>query len=122
MSYALGTGNPLGVTGSAQFHLVASSFGGTVVFSESTPVDRILQLRAEKLSVAKIAHLTGSTTAVVRRIVGKLDQVARRKRQEAAARRINAEDLSWGEKAARWKAETGQSEATLWRVLNRLTS
>lgn len=72
--------------------------------------------------MAKIAQQTGSTPAVVRRIVGKVDQEAHRKEQEEVARRINAEDLPWGQKAARWKAETGQSEVTLWRVLKRLTS
>jgi hypothetical protein len=36
-------------------------------------------------------------------------------------RRLDAESLAWGEKVARWRAETGQSEATLREVLNRLT-
>jgi hypothetical protein len=77
------------------------------------------------LSVAKIAKQTGTTAAVVRRIVGKLDPAAKERRgkeQEATAARINARSEPWPEKVRRWKAETGQSEATLFRVLERLRS
>ncbi len=56
---------------------------------------------------------------VVRRVVGKLDRAAIRQRQEEVARRINAEPLTWSEKVARWNAETGLSEATLCRALQR---
>jgi hypothetical protein len=70
--------------------------------------------------LAEIARQTGSTVAVVRRIVGKVDQEARRKQQAEVAQRIDGEPLGWGEKVARWGAETGQSEVTFWRVLKRL--
>ena len=58
----------------------------------------------------------------VRQIVGNLDPAEkerRRKEQEATAARINARTEPWAEKVRRWKAETGQSEATFWRVLHR---
>ena len=113
-------GDPAAGTGSAQFHLLASTFGTTVSTRDSAPTERIRQLRAEGLSLAEIARRTGSTVAVVRRIVGKVDQEARRMKQEETARRIDGEPLGWGEKVARWKAETGQSEVTFWRVLKRL--
>lgn len=72
--------------------------------------------------MAEIAKQTGKTPAIVRRVVGKLDPQAKADRhrlQEATARRIDAEPLSRSEKAECWKAETGQSEATFWRVLRR---
>jgi hypothetical protein len=59
----------------------------------------------------------------VRRIVGKLDPAEterRRKKQEETAKRINARSDSWPEKVRRWKAETGQSEATFFRVIKRI--
>jgi hypothetical protein len=87
-----------------------------------TPEQQIRQLRSRGLSVAEIARQTDTTPAVVRRVVGKLDPEAvaeRRRLQEETARRINAEPLSWSEKAKSWTAETGQSEATFWRVLKR---
>jgi hypothetical protein len=59
----------------------------------------------------------------VRRIVGKLDPAERerrRKEQEATASRINAGTGSWSEKVKRWEAETGQSEATLFRIIKRI--
>jgi hypothetical protein len=58
--------------------------------------------------------------AVVRRIVGKVDQEARRQRQEETVQRIDGEPLAWGEKVARWKAETWQCEVTFWSALKRL--
>jgi hypothetical protein len=88
-------------------------------------VGEIRQLRALGRSVAEIARKTGETVAMVRRIVGKLDPAekeSRRKEQEAAAARINAHSGCWSEMVRRWKAETGQSEATLFRVLERLSS
>jgi hypothetical protein len=114
-------------TGNAFFHLVANLFSLDVPAARAcrkdTPVDEIRQLRALGRSVAEIARKTGATVATVRRIVGKLDPAekeSRRKEQEAAAAEINAQSGSWSEKARRWKAETGQSEATLFRVLERL--
>jgi hypothetical protein len=58
-------------------------------------------------------------------VVGKLDPQAvadRRRVQEATARRIGAEPLPWSEKVKRWTEQTGQCEATFWRVLKRLKS
>ena len=84
-------------------------------------MDEIRQLRALGRSVAEIARKTGATVATVRRIVGKLDPAEkerRQKEQEAAAARINAGPGSWSQKVKRWEAETGQSEATFWRVLH----
>jgi len=89
------------------------------------PVVEIRQLRAEGCSVAEIARQTGTTVSEVRRIVGKLDPAQkerRRKEQEEIAARINARAGSWTQKVKRWEAETGQSEATLFRVLERLRS
>jgi hypothetical protein len=88
-------------------------------------VDEIRQLRALGRSVAEIARKTGATVATVRRIVGKLDPAEkerRQKEQEAAAARINAGPGSWSQKVKQWKAETGQSDATFFRVLERLRS
>jgi hypothetical protein len=109
-------------TGSAQFHFLTSLFGLEVRLHNDPMEDEIRQLRAQGLSVAEIAKQTETTPAVVRRVVGKLDAQAvadRRRVQEATARRIDAEALPWSEKATRWTAETGQSEATFWRVLKR---
>ena len=89
------------------------------------PVVEIRQLRAEGCSVAEIARRTGTTVSEVRRIVGKLDPAQKqrhRKEQEEIAARINARAGSWTQKVKRWEAETGQSEATLFRVLERLRS
>ena len=61
--------------------------------------------------------------AEVRRIAGKLDPVEkerRRKKQEATAARIDARSESWPEKVRRWTAETGQSGATLYRIIKRI--
>jgi hypothetical protein len=85
-------------------------------------VDEIRQLRALGLSVARIARQTGTSPAVVRRIVGKLDPAEKERRtkeQEATATRINAGPGSWSEKVKQWEAATGQSEVTFWRVLHR---
>ena len=86
------------------------------------PVVEIRQLRAEGCSVAEIARRTGATVSEVRRIVGKLnpaEKERRRKEQDATAARINAGPGRWSEKVRQWEAETGQSGATLWRVLHR---
>ena len=59
----------------------------------------------------------------VRRIVGKLDPAEkdrRRREQEATAARINSGSEPWAEKVGRWKAETGQSGATLFRIIKRM--
>jgi hypothetical protein len=88
-------------------------------------VDKIRQLRSLGLSISEIASKTETTVAIVRRVVGKLDPQTvsnRRRHQEETARRIDAEPLSWSEKAKRWTAETGQSGATFWRVLKRCES
>jgi hypothetical protein len=88
-------------------------------------VDEIRQLRALGRSVAEIARKTGATIATVRRIVGKLgpaEKERHRKEQEEIATRINAGPGAWSRKVKQWKAETGQSEATLFRVLERLRS
>src|SRR5206468_631290 len=58
-------GNPHTGTGSAQFHLLASTFGGSVVICDSAPVDQIRKLRAEGATLAEIARQTSSTVAVV---------------------------------------------------------
>jgi hypothetical protein len=114
----------------ADFDLIAPAPGSTatipdlsLVSPDGTPVtvDLLgLHVTTSDNNVAEIARQTGSTVAVVRRIVGKVDQDARRKQQEEIACRIDGEPLGWGEKVARWKSETGQSEATFWRVLKRL--
>jgi hypothetical protein len=86
-------------------------------------VDEIRQLRALGRSVAEIARKTGATVATIRRIVGKLDPAVKerhRKEQEATAARIDARPDPWPEKVRRWKAKTGQSEATLFRVIKRI--
>jgi len=58
--------------------------------------------------------------AVVRRIAGKVDRTSHHRWQEDTARMIDAEPLTWRDKVARWKAETGQGEVTFWTVLKRL--
>jgi hypothetical protein len=80
--------------------------------------------RSEGLSLADVAQASGATVAVVRRVCGKLDAAveAARRLQEQIARRIDAEPICWAEKVVRWVAETGQSGATLWRVLKRCGS
>jgi hypothetical protein len=97
-------------------------FSLEIAFRKITPDERIRQLRAQRLSLAEVAQESGATVAVVRRVCGKLDPAAeasRRRRQEQIARRIDAEPICWTEKVVRWVAETGQSGATLWRVLKR---
>ncbi len=81
-----------------------------------------MELREKGLSVSKIAKLTGTADGVVRRIVGKLDPTEvqkARQRQIDQARQIDSLPISWPEKIARWKEQTGQSSATLWRVLKK---
>ena len=116
-------------TGNAFFHLLASLFSVGVRIGNARrkyiPLREIRQLRAEGCSVAEISRRTGATISEVRRIVGKLDPAQkerRRKEQDAIAARINAGPGSWSQKVKRWEAETGQSEATLFRVLERLRS
>jgi hypothetical protein len=114
-------------TGNALFHLVASLFSlevrAAIPCRKDTPVDEIRQLRALGRSVAEIARKTGATVAMVRRIVGKLDpqeKERRRKEKEQAAAPINAGTAPWADKVRRWRAETGQSEATLFRIIKRI--
>ena len=81
-----------------------------------------MQLRENGLSVSKIAEMTGIAHGVVRRIVGKLDPAEvqkARQRQADTARQIDSLPIRWPEKIARWKEQTGQSSATLWRVLKK---
>ena len=106
--------------GRAHFNFLAGVVGTTVSARDPVPAEPIRQLRAGGLSLTRIAHETGSTVAEVRRIVGQIDQPARRQRQEELARRRAAEPLTWGEKAAQWAAETGWSAVTLWRVRKRI--
>jgi hypothetical protein len=61
----------------------------------------------------------GVSKRVVRRVVGKVDRTARRQELEEVARKIDSEALSWVEKVARWKEQTGLSETSFWRVLKR---
>ena len=114
-------------TGNALFHLVASLFSVHVpsptACRKDIPADEIRQLRALGRSVAEIARKTGATVAMVRRIVGKLDpqeKERRRKEKEQAAAPINAGTAPWADKVRRWRAETGQSEATLFRIIKRI--
>lgn len=81
-----------------------------------------MQLRGNGLSVSKIAEMTGIAYGVVRRIVGKLDPAEvqkARQRQADTARQIDSLPIPWPEKIARWKEQTGQCAATLWRVLKK---
>ena len=96
------------------------AFGIKLREADPTPADAILQLRAEGVSVADIARRTASSESRVRRIVGKLNHASVRAKQEEIAAKIGAEPVRWSEKIERWRSETGQSEATLWRVLKRL--
>ena len=108
-------------TASSVFHWIASLFYLQSCY-EPTPIELIRQLRQNGLSVSKIAELTGSTQGVVRRVVGKLNPTEveeARQHQGETARQIDSLPISWSEKVARWKDQTGQSEATLWRVLKK---
>ena len=103
------------------FHFVASMFSLEIHFSNPTPVVEIRQLRSEGGSLAEVAQRAGTTVAKVRRLVPRIDKSAQRRRQEETARAIDALPLTRGEKAERWKGQTGQSETTFWRVLKRLS-
>ncbi len=86
----------------------------------TTPREKIKQLREHGHSLQAIADATGTTVAIVRKIVGTTDGgKAKLKEQEATARRIEAEGGTWTEKVKKWKKATGKSEATFWRVLRR---
>jgi hypothetical protein len=67
----------------------------------------------------KVAEEVGVSESVVRRVVGKVDRETKRQKQEDIARQIDGEALSWPEKVARWKEQTGRSETTFWRALKR---
>jgi hypothetical protein len=84
------------------------------------PEEEVRRLRADGHSLAEVAERAGTTVAKVRRIVGKVDTEGQRRRQEEIARAIDGEPLTWGEKVARWKHQTGRSGATFWRVLRRV--
>lgn len=104
------------------FHLVASAFSLEVLFGQHTPEDRIRELRGQGLSVSEVAKTTGTTSGVVRRIVGKLDpshEAQRRIEQETTAKRIEAEGGTWSEKVKKWEQATGTTGTTFWRVLKR---
>ena len=97
-------------------------FSLEISFRKITPEQEIRQLRAEGLSVAKIAIRVNVSDSVVRRLCGKLDPAvaeAHRRRQDEIAQRIDAMPICWGEKVRLWIAETGQCGATLFRVLKR---
>jgi hypothetical protein len=107
------------------FHFVASLFTAEVRFRKSTPDGRIRELRASGLSVSKVAEATGTTPAVVRRLVGRVDKAItnqRRREQEETAKKIDAGGGTWAEKVAEWTAATGQTGVTFWRVLKRCRS
>jgi len=95
-------------------------FSLEIRFSNPTPVEEIRQLRSEGSSLAEVAERAGTTVAKVRRLVPKVDKAAQCRQQEETARAIDALPLTWGEKAKRWKEQTGQSGTTLWRVLQRM--
>jgi hypothetical protein len=76
-------------------------------------------MRSEGNSLTEIAEATGTTTGVVRRIVGPIDRTAAAHQREEVARRIDGLSLSWNEKVQQWIDETGQSGTTFWRVLQR---
>ena len=97
-------------------------FSLEISFRKTTPEQMIQQLRSAGLSIVKVAVESGTTPAVVRRVVGKVDpqqEAARQRQQDEIAGRIDAEPLPWSKKAELWIAETGQSETTFWRVLKR---
>lgn len=115
--------------GIAQFHFTASVFGGTAdschAYPNSFPDEEIRRLRDNGCFVGEISKKTGVPVSVVRRIVGKLDPVAKQARaaqQAETAHRINASPGSWAEKVRMWQEATGQSEATFWRLLKKIRS
>lgn len=90
------------------------------MFSTPTPVDQIRELRSTGASLEEVAKQTGTTVAVVRRLVPPVDTAGHRREQEEKARTIDALPLTWCEKAERWMEETGTSGTTFWRVCQRL--
>jgi hypothetical protein len=111
-----------GRTGSALFHFVASLFPSSVTLRKCTPADQIRQLHAEGVPLVKVAEQAGVSESVVRRVVGRVDREARQREQEEIAGKIDSQALSWPEKVARWREQTGQSETTFWRALKRSRS
>jgi hypothetical protein len=91
-------------------------FGWIVSFRRSTPIEEIRRLRAEGLSLVKVAEEAGVSVSVVSRVVGKLG--TKQQDQQEIALQIDQEPVSWHEKVERWKQQTGMSETTFWRVLN----
>lgn len=66
-----------------------------------------------------MAAQTGTTVAVVRRLVGKVDREGERRERERVALEVENEGGSWTEKVARWEERTGTSGTTFWRALAR---
>ena len=112
---------PLRRRRTAYFHLLARALGAVVATRDvtGTPVEEIRLLRLKGLSLAGIAQQSGTTVPIVRRVVGTLDRTLGRKKQDDVARKVHALGGSWSERAAAWRAETGQCEVTYWRVLKR---
>lgn len=106
-------------TATSVFHFTASLFGSSVTFRNSTPEEQIRQLRNEGLTIAEIVAQVGVSERVVRRVVGKVERTARRQEREEIAREIDGEAISWVEKVARWREQTGLSETSFWRALRR---
>jgi hypothetical protein len=52
-------------------------------------------------------------------VVGGVDREAKKWEQAEIAGQIDSQALSWPEKVAPWKEQTGQSETTFWRALKR---
>jgi transcriptional regulator with XRE-family HTH domain len=100
------------------FHFLANLFFLQITFCNDTPEQEIRQLRSQGLSMAQIADRTGTTVAVVRRLV-EGTAAGLKAKEEEAARRIGALPLPWWEKVKLWEDETGKSGATLRRLLKK---
>lgn len=109
-------------TDDSVFHFIASLFTGEITHKTTTQESRIRALRQEGKSLAEIASETGTTVAIVRRIVGKLDpsvQTYKKQQLQEIAKRIEAEGGTWAEKVIKWQSATKTSGTTFWRVLKR---
>jgi hypothetical protein len=95
-------------------------FEDAVQFINTPDKQAVRNMRAAGLSVAAIAAQLGTTVARVRAIVGKVDRAAHVRQQDELVRRIDKQVMPWAEAVRIWQEQTGQSEATLWRVQNRL--
>lgn len=106
-------------TASTVFHFVASLLVEEIRFREATPEDTIQELRSQGLSLDAIAKRTSSTPAIVRRIVGPLnkeEEAVKRRKHEELAKTINAQKITFNEKAKRFEVETGLGMTTFWRL------